>query len=65
MSFAMKIQLRPVEVISEILNYCNLEVYDEFIENILNIKNENVKWVQESSQEEKMDVEESTALLRK
>lgn len=56
---------RPVEIISEILNFCNLDIYDEFIKSIPDITNKNVKWMQELSEEEKIDVEESTALLRK
>jgi omega-hydroxy-beta-dihydromenaquinone-9 sulfotransferase len=55
---------RPTDTIKAILNFCELEWYDVFTKSIPPIRNENVKWKQDLSKQEQIDVEESTYELR-
>lgn len=55
---------QPYEQLRKIIVFCELDWNDEFTSKIPPIGNENVKWKQELSEQEKYDVEESTRSLR-
>lgn len=51
---------RPIDTISSILDFCQLEWYENFTKSIPPISNRNIKWKQNLSRQEQIDVEEST-----
>lgn len=55
---------RPVDTIRAILDFCELEWYANFNKSIPTISNKNVKWKQNLSRQEQIDVEESTYEFR-
>ena len=54
----------PVDTIRAVLDFCELEWYENFRKSIPPISNKNVKWKQNLSRQEQIDVEESTSKFR-
>jgi hypothetical protein len=55
---------RPINTIRTIIDFCELEWYETFTKSVPPISNENIKWKQNLSRQEQIDVEESTSESR-
>jgi hypothetical protein len=55
---------RPQLEIKKIVEFCELDWYDEFEKGIPHTTNMNVKWMKDATPEERKDLEESTAEIR-
>jgi hypothetical protein len=56
---------RPCLEIKKIIEFCELDWYDEFEKRIPQTTNMNVKWMKDATPEERKDLEESTAEIRR
>jgi hypothetical protein len=55
----------PMDNLSKVLHFCNIDTYDDFLANIPVTRDENVKWKANLDNEHVKDLEESTHELRK